>query len=159
MVYSVLRALALTLMLAVVIAPLSACTEEQLAQQEYKKLERQRKKAMTDVSLRASEYMLAVRWHDFQAASAFYEDVADQVSFLESSTSPAMAPRVIESYTVDYVLVDESRERAEVRLTLREINPTTQILETRNDTLLWFLSDRIPPKQWYLVPVTVLRPE
>lgn len=153
------RLLALALALTIGGAPLSGCNEEQRQQREYRKAERQRKAAMKAVSERSAEYMLAVRWRDHQAASEFYEEVDDQVAYLEASTRPGVEPRVVESYTVDYVLVDESRERAEVRLTLREVDPATQVLETRNDTLLWYLSERTKPKQWYLVPVEVLKPE
>ena len=149
--------LSILLLLGFVSTAMLACTEEQRQQREYRQEQKTRKKAIDAVTERAEAYMLAVRWRDFQAASVAYEDVGQQIAFLQRMTDSPQS--TIESYAVDFVLVDEAGERAEVRLTLSEVEYTTQRLRSRTDTQLWYLSDKSMPKQWFLVPVEVLLPE
>jgi len=146
----------LSLLLVLGIAGVPACTAEQRQQQEYRKEQKARKKAIAEVTERAEAYMLAVRWRDYQTASEFHQDVEQQVAFLQRMSDSSHS--TIESYSVDFVIVDEDCENAEVRLTLSEVEYTTQMLRSRTDTQLWYLSD-VVPKEWYLVPVEVLSPE
>lgn len=144
--------------LGFVVPVVAACNAEQREQQEYRRLEKQRRKAMSDVQERAEAFLLAMRWRDYQTASGYYEDTDLQVDFLRRMTEATGAAPTIESFTVDYVLVDEDGERAEVRVTLSEVDYRTQRLETRSETQLWYLADDATPKEWYLVPVEVLSP-
>jgi hypothetical protein len=150
--------LSLVVLLGVVAPTLGGCNETQRKQREYSKAERLRKKAMKDVGVRAHEYLLAVRWRDFQEASDFYEKIPDQVSFLQRMTDPRSHHPVVETFEVDYVLVDEGSSRAEVRVSLSEVDHLTQRLRSRDETLLWYRSEESKPKEWYLVPVVVIEP-
>ncbi len=137
----------------------SGCDEKTREKMEQQRKERQRKKATKNVGERAHEYMIAMRWHDFQAASEFYEKADDRVAFLKSSTSPGASYPVVESFTIDYILLDEENTKAEVRVTLNEIDAATQMLGTRGETLLWYQAVELPEKPWCLVPVVVVQPE
>ncbi len=148
-------ALALTLA-----APVAAhCNPERKAKVEYRKKERLRQKAIKQVTTRVEEYLLAMRWRDFQEASRFYEDTTDQVTFLQRMTDPLARHPTVEEAMIDFVLVDEANERAEVRVSLNEIDAVNRNLVARSDTLLWYFSDRSLPKEWFLVPVVTLAPE
>jgi len=145
------------LLIALSTTALPSCNEEHRKQQEYKQEQKTRKKAIAAVTERAEAYMMAARWHDFQTAAEFYEDVEQQIAYLQRMTDTPQS--TIESFNIDFVLVDETGERAEVRTTLNEVEYTTQMLRSRSDTQLWYLSDKGKPKEWYLVPVEVLSPE
>ncbi len=159
MVCDAKRPMAMCVILALALPALSSCNEEQLARAEYRQKEKKRKKAMKDVGERAHDYVLAVRWKDFQKASEFFEDSADQVAYLEAMTDPRRSYPVIESFSIDYVVVDEDNTHAEVRLTLKEVDDLTQSLTTRSDTLVWYLSDTAIPREWFLMPVVMMEPE
>ena len=149
--------LSVLLLLGFVSTVMLACNQEQLQQQEYRQAQKTRKKAIEAVTERAETFMQATRWHDFQSGAEAYEDVEQQIAYLRRMTDSPQS--TIESFSVDFVLVDEAGERAEVRLTLSEVEYTTQRLRSRTDTQLWYLSDKSLPKQWFLVPVEVLSPE
>jgi hypothetical protein len=151
------KSLIFALALGLFVPMLEGCTEEQRTQREYKKTERDRKKAMGEVGDRAEGYMNALRWHDYQAASLYFETIEDQLAYLQRSTHSAGAP-TIESINVDFVLVDKESERAEVRVSLTEVEYTTQKLQSRSETLLWYLSEETKPKAWFLVPTVVVEP-
>jgi hypothetical protein len=152
------KSLVLALALGLVVPILDGCTEEERTQREYKKAERQRKKAMTEVGDRAEAYMNAIRWRDYQAASLFYETIEDQLAYLQRSVNGVGQP-TIENINVDFVLVDEVSERAEVRVTLTEVEYTTQKLGSRSETLLWYRSEETKPKAWFLVPTVTIEPQ
>ena len=135
------------------------CDEKTRAKMEQQRKERQRKKATKAVGERAHEYMLAMRWHDFQAASELFEKADDRVAFLRSTTSPGASYPVVESFTIDYILLDEENTKAEVRVTLNEIDAATQMLGTRGETLLLYQAVELPEKPWCLVPVVVVQPD
>ena len=100
-----------------------------------------------------------MRWRDFQEASKYYEDTNDQVTFLQRMTDPLAQHPTVDEAVVDFVLVDEENTRAEIRISLREVESTTLNLVDRTETQLWYLSDRSLPKDWFLVPVVALEPE
>lgn len=152
------KSLIFSLALCLLVPVIDGCTEEQRTQREYKKSERERKKAMGEVGDRAEGYMNALRWRDFQAASLYFETIEDQLAYLQSSTHGVGQP-TIESINVDFVLVDKESERAEVRVSLTEVEYTTQKLQSRSETLLWYRSEETKPKAWFLVPTVVIEPE
>ena len=152
------KILLFALALVVVRPVLGGCNETQRTQREYKKSERLRKKAMTEVRERSSDYMNALRWRDFQAASGFFESVEDQTAYLQRMAD-GIGQSTVETISIDYVLVDKEAERAEVHVTLSEVEYVSQRLQTRTQTLLWYLSDLNKPKQWYLVPTVMVEPE
>jgi len=149
--------LALALALA---APMAAsCNPERKAKMEYRKKERLRQKAIKKVTERANEFLLAMRWRDFQEASRYYEDTNDQVVFLQRMTDPMAKHPTVEEASIDFVLVDEANERAEIRVSLREVDEISRTLGDRTDTQLWYYSEKSLPKDWFLVPVVALEPE
>ena len=91
--------------------------------------------------------------------STYYEKIPDQVAYLQRMTDPRAAHAVVEEFTVDYVIVDPDSTRAEARVSFSEVDHATQMLTTRDDTLLWYLSEEKKPKQWFLVPVVVVEPQ
>ncbi len=152
------KSLIYALALCLFVPMLHGCNEEQRTQREYKQSERQRKKAMEEVGERAEAYMNALRWNDYQAASLYYETIESQLAYLQNATNGVGQP-AIESINVDFVLVDKEAERAEVRVTLTEVEYTTQKLQSRSETLLWYLSEETKPKAWFMVPTVVVEPE
>lgn len=152
------KSLIVALALCLFVPVLEGCTEDQRTQREYKKAERLRKKAMAEVGDRAEAYLNAIRWHDYQAASLFYETIEDQLAFLQGSTHGVGQP-TIDSINVDFVLVDKESERAEVRVTLTEVVYATQKLQSHSETLLWYRSEETKPKAWFLIPTVVMVPE
>ena len=153
-----IKSLILALVLGLFVPTLCSCSEEARTQREYKRSEQKRKKAMKEVGERSDAYMNSIRWRDYQSASTYYEAVEDQLSYLRGAVDGVGQP-TIDSISVDFVLVDEEAERAEVRVTLSEVEYASQRLQTRSQTLLWYLSDLNKPKQWYLVPVVTVEPE
>lgn len=154
-----LRWLPLVLALSLAAPMAASCNPERKAKMEYRKKERLRQKAIKQVTERVNEYLLAMRWRDFQEASRFYEDTADQVVFLQRMTDPMVRHPTVEEAAIDFVLVDEANERAEVRVSLREVDEVSRTLVDRLDTQLWYYSEKSLPKDWFLVPVVALEPE
>ncbi len=151
--------LAAALALTLVCPPATAGNAERKAKVEYRKKQRLREKAIKAVRKRVDEYLIAMRWKDFQEASKFYEDSNDQVSFLQRMTDPLAKHPTVDEASVDFVLVDEENTRAEVRISLREVDERSLNLVSSTETQLWYLSDRSVPRDWFLVPVVALQPE
>ena len=150
--------LAVAFTLALLGTSLASCNETRKAQAEYREQERQRTKAIKKVTERVEGYLLAMRWRDFQEGAKFYEDTVDQVAFLQRMTDPSRRFATVDETRVDFVVVDETNERAEVQVTYTEVDPATLSLGSRSDTLLWYFSGKKLPKDWFLIPVVALEP-
>jgi|ETNmetMinimDraft_26_1059896.scaffolds.fasta_scaffold59469_2 hypothetical protein len=151
--------LATAIALTLATPTLAPANPERKAKVEYRKKQRLHEKAIKAVRKRVDEYLIAMRWRDFQEASKYYEDTNDQVTFLQRMTDPLAQHPTVDEAVVDFVLVDEENTRAEIRISLREVESTTLNLVDRTETQLWYLSDRSLPKDWFLVPVVALEPE
>lgn len=136
-------------------APTAGCTVAQKEANAYRLLEAKRNRAKKAISDRASEYCLALRWKDWKKAAAYLEQEPDRVDYLDVHDSDReLEGRSIDQIAVRYVVVDDSMEKAEVRVAWVEVGPPDFRTVPREDTQLWYKRYG----EWWLLPTTVLRP-
>ncbi|MCK6527515.1 hypothetical protein L6R50_08100 [Myxococcota bacterium] len=136
-------------------APVAGCTAAQKEANAYRLQEAKRNRAKKAISDRASEYCLALRWKDWKKAAAYLEQEADRVDYLDVHDGDReLEGRSIDQIAVRYVVVDDSMEKAEVRVAWVEVGPPDFRTVPREDTQLWYKRYG----EWWLLPTTVLRP-
>jgi type IV secretory pathway VirJ component len=152
----------IVLLLLVVVAShgpvVGGCSSTHRASREIRQAEQARHKAVKTVTERSHEYLLAVRWQDFQMASEYYGSEQDKLAFLDAMTDLDAEHPVIESFRLDYTLVNQDASMAEVRVTFKEVDPTTQSLVVRTQSLLWRKTEQGTGGCWFLAPVVLLDP-
>lgn len=119
------RALLSLLLALSTLLGVSACTEAEKEQMEYKATERKRAAAEKAVRERAQLYWELVRWKDWERGSRFFESPESQLSFVRQ-VSGASSGVTREDIEVQFVFVSaEDLERATLRIGWNEVTPAS----------------------------------
>lgn len=118
---------------------ISACTDEQKEQVEYKTMERKRRGAEKAVRARADLYWELIRWKDWDRASRFFEKPEDQLSFVRQVSGAAASHPTRDDIKVQFVFVaSDALEQAQLRIGWTEVVAVAGSVQTRVVEQRWY---------------------
>ncbi len=142
------------LLVGMILLGTAGCTDAQREANTYRLAEAKRDRIKKVVQDRATEYWLAFKWKRWSDASKYFEQDSDQVAFLDAHGPKADVPTGMDDVKIRFVALDETLERAEVRLSYTEAGPPDFLIRTVEETQLWYKKYG----QWWVLPVVTVRP-
>jgi hypothetical protein len=131
--------LVLLVLLSSSLLGISACTDEQKEQVEYKTMERKRTAAEKAVRARADLYWELIRWKDWDRASRFFEKPEDQLSFVRQVSGVAVRHPTRDEIKVQFVFVaSDALEQAQLRIGWTEVVAVAGSVQTRVVEQRWY---------------------